>query len=70
VIRDLAALAKTEMLPWDEWGRMTASYRGETGDDYDELMDEVADVCAAAEPAAVSSLYGSADLQVPPELIG
>jgi hypothetical protein len=49
---------------------MTASYRGETGDDYDELMDEVAAVCAAAEPAAVSSLYGSADLQVPPELIG
>lgn len=70
VIRDLAALAKTEMLPWDEWGRMTASYRGETGDDYDELMDEVAAVCAAAGPAAVSSLYGSTDLQVPPELIG
>ena len=38
-IRDLAALRKLEMLPWDEWGRMTASYQGKTGPDYDALMD-------------------------------
>jgi hypothetical protein len=68
VIRDLAALNKTEMLPWDEWGRMTASYRGETGAEYDALMDTVAAVCGAADPAAVSRMYASADLQVPPEL--
>ena len=49
VIRDLAALNKTEMLPWDEWGRMSASYRGETGADYDALMDVVAQACAAAD---------------------
>ena len=27
-VRDLAALNKAEMLPWDEWGRMTDSYQG------------------------------------------
>ena len=31
LIRDLAALNKVETLPWDEWGRMEASYAGETG---------------------------------------
>ncbi len=36
-IRDLAALNKVETLPWDEWGRMTDSYRGATGGEYDEL---------------------------------
>jgi hypothetical protein len=30
-------LNKVEMLPWDEWGCMTAAYRGETGEDYDDL---------------------------------
>ncbi len=68
-IRDLAALNKVEMLPWDEWGRMTASYRGETGADYDELIDTIARVCAADEPLALAGLYASQDLQVPPVLI-
>ena len=79
VIRDLAALNKTEMLPWDEWGRMGASYRGETGADYDALMDAVAQECAAAGEAgpdgaaadgAAADAYARADLAVPPELIG
>jgi hypothetical protein len=33
-VRDLASLNKVEMLPWDEWGRVAAAYRGETGEDY------------------------------------
>ena len=89
MIRDLAALNKTEMLPWDEWGRMSASYRGETGADYDALMDVVAQACAAADKSgadeagageagageagadgAAADAYASADLAVPPELIG
>jgi hypothetical protein len=69
-IRDLAALNKVEMLPWDEWGRMTESYRGETGDDYDELLDTVAAVCAAADPAAVASLSARDELRVPAGLAG
>jgi hypothetical protein len=68
-IRDLAALNKIEMLPWDEWGRMAESYQGRTGEDYDLLMDEIAAVCAADEAAAVARLYQSQDLPVPPELI-
>jgi hypothetical protein len=67
-VRDLAALNKVEMLPWDEWGRMTAAYQGRTGADYDELIDTVAAVCAADVTAAVAALYASEDLAVPPDL--
>ena len=57
------------MLPWDEWGRMTSAYRGEVGEDYDELLDAIAAVCAADDPAAVTSLYAHDDLRVPAEII-
>ena len=69
-IKDLAALNKVEMLPWDEWGRMSASYQGETGADYDELLDTIAAACAADDPAAVADLYARDELRVPPGLIG
>jgi Transglutaminase-like superfamily len=69
-IRDLAALNKVEMLPWDEWGRMTASYRGETGAGYDDLMDEIAWVTAADDPASMCALYNSADFAVPADMLG
>jgi hypothetical protein len=69
-IRDLAALNKVEMLPWDSWGRLTASYKGETGADYDELIDDVAAACASADPAAVTGLYATDELRVPDALIG
>jgi hypothetical protein len=68
-VKDLAALNKVEMLPWDEWGRMTDAYNGETGPDYDELLDEVATVCAADDPRAVAALYEHVDLRVPPSMI-
>ena len=68
-IKDLAALNKVEMLPWDEWGRMDASYKGQTGADYDNLLDMIADVCAADDPSAVADLYACDELRVPPELI-
>ncbi|HZM79247.1 MAG TPA: hypothetical protein VFC19_26245 [Candidatus Limnocylindrales bacterium] len=64
-IRDLAALNKVEMLPWDEWGRMEASSKGETGADYDRLMDVIAQTCAADDPAEVAGLYRNEDLEVP-----
>ncbi len=57
------------MLPWDEWGRMDASYRGETGADYDELMDAIADVCATEDLSAIATVYAHADLPVPCTLI-
>lgn len=68
-IRDLAALSKVETLPWDAWGRMQASYDGETGDDYDELIDAVAATCASDDPAAISALAATEELRVPPTLV-
>lgn len=69
VVKDLAALNKVEMLPWDEWGRMTDAYKGETGPDYDELLDEIATACAVDDPRAIAALYEHADLKVPPNMI-
>jgi hypothetical protein len=47
---------------------MTASYAGETGPDYDELLDRVAVATADGDPAAVTGCYRTADLAVPTEL--
>jgi hypothetical protein len=68
-IRDLAALNKVEMLPWDEWGRMTAAYAGQVGPGYGELIDEVAAACASDRPRRVADLYSRPELRVPAELI-
>jgi hypothetical protein len=42
---------------------MTAAYARETGVDYDELLDTVAAVCAAADDRAVADLYRHDDLR-------
>jgi hypothetical protein len=68
-VRDLAALNKIEMLPWDEWGRMDASYQGKTGPEYDRLIDTIADVCAADDRGAIEDLYACEDLAVPAALL-
>jgi hypothetical protein len=68
-VKDLAALNKVEMLPWDEWGRMEEAYKGETGPAYDVLLDELAEVCASDDPEAIASLYGRDELTVPANLI-
>ncbi len=69
-VRDLAALRKHETLNWDEWGRMTAAYEGETGPDYDRLIDEVADACRRDDPPALTRLSGHPDLTVPQRILG
>ena len=68
-VRDLAALNKVEVLPWDEWGRMPASYEGRTGPGYDALMDAIAATCASDDEAAVRDLYATEDLAVPTSLL-
>ncbi|WP_405160908.1 transglutaminase domain-containing protein [Nocardia sp. NBC_01499] len=68
-VKDLAALNKVEMLPWDVWGRMEAAYNGQTGADYDELLDTVATTTAGDDLAAIAELYAHDELRVPPELI-
>jgi hypothetical protein len=42
---------------------------GETGADYDELLDTITDACAADEPASIAGLYARDELCVPSELI-
>ncbi|HEX4725185.1 MAG TPA: transglutaminase-like domain-containing protein [Pseudonocardiaceae bacterium] len=68
-VRDLAALNKIETLPWDEWGRMTEAYAGKTGPDYEKLMDELARVCAADDPAEIAELYTHELLRVPDDVL-
>jgi hypothetical protein len=68
-VRDLAALCNREMLPWDEWGRMTAAFEGKTGPDYDLLIDAVADTCAEGDAPALTRLSGHGDLAVPGRLL-
>lgn len=67
-MRDLASLAaKIEMLPWDEWGPMADSYAGETGDDFDELIDRASDAMSSADAHEVQRVY--AQLIVPPDMV-
>jgi hypothetical protein len=67
VVRDIAALNRVEMLPWDVWGDMPP-----VGSDLSEAQFERFDVLAAMarEPDAhfdaLVSAYGSAGLVVPP----
>lgn len=68
-IRDLAALNKVEMLPWDEWSRMEASYNGDTGDDFDALISEIAATTSSADSDALARLYASEDLTVPSDVV-
>ncbi len=68
-IRDLAALNKAEMLPWDEWSRMQPSYEGTSGPEFDRLIDQVADACASDDPSIIEQTYLAEDLSVPPELL-
>lgn len=68
-VKGLAALNRVETLPWDEWGRMTAMYAGETGPGYDELIDRIAAVCAEDDPVEVAALYATEDLPVPAAML-
>jgi hypothetical protein len=68
VIRDLAALNKIEMLPWDVWGPMAIGQDPDPAEA--ELIDHAASVLAAGDPADVRHLYDSLEhLQVPPEVV-
>jgi hypothetical protein len=44
-MRDLASIVReVEILPWDEWGPMEDSYNDKTGEDFDNLIDQLAGV--------------------------
>jgi Transglutaminase-like superfamily len=64
VVRDLAALNKMELLPWDVWGRMT--FREDPDPEAVSLTDTVADVIAGGDLAAIRRVYEDTDdLRVP-----
>jgi hypothetical protein len=67
LLRDLAALVKVEMLPWDEWGPMKASYDGLTDATFDRAMDELAGITSHPTRAALEAAY--ALYAVPEELV-
>lgn len=68
-VRDLAALNKMELLPWDGWGLMIRA--DELGDEtVDRLTDEVAETVVAGEWSDVRRLYEENDLlRVPTEIV-
>lgn len=68
-VRDLAALNRLEMLPWDEWGRMTEAYDGRTGTEYDALLDAVAQAAGMEDLPALRTLGEHPDLQVPADMV-
>ncbi len=68
-VKDLAALNKVEMLPWDEWGQMTSAYEGKTGPDYDELLDTIAAAAATDDQRTLAELYQHPDLCVPGSML-
>jgi len=70
LLRDLAALNKMELLPWDCWGLMEADDPG--SDENLAVFDRVAELTLGIDDdfGAVRSLYDSdPDLRVPPEII-
>jgi hypothetical protein len=64
VVRDLAALNKMELLPWDAWGPMT--FRRDPDPDQATLVDEIAAIIATDDVTSIRLLYESdAGLAVP-----
>lgn len=70
LIRDAAALANMELLPWDVWGRMPEP-EDEIGPDLVELLDELAAVTADPDTASdVRSRYEADErLRVPEQVL-
>ena len=71
LLRDLFALNKVEILPWDGWGLMAMPDEALSAEDV-ALLDRVAESTAVDDPsfAEVRAIYeGDARLRVPPEYV-
>jgi hypothetical protein len=68
LVRDLAALNKVEMLPWDDWGKMDAGYDETAGPEYDELLDRCARSCTDDDRPDIAQLFTAPELHVPDEI--
>ena len=70
-MKDLAAVNKVEMLPWDEWGRMTEAYALADRAGLRRTARRGRGALLADDVAAIESLYRDRpELTVPPHLIG
>ena len=49
--------------------RVTEAYDGETGPDYDMLLDRVAAICISDDPTEIATIYRNPDLTVPDTLV-
>lgn len=67
-IRDLAALHRIEVLPWDEWGPMAASYAGTTDEVFDAEIDDLAAATATEDDRLLADAW--ARFAVPDHLVG
>lgn len=71
LVRDLAALCKVELLPWDSWGLMLTEQDDLTADDL-ALLDRVAELTTDPVPdvAEMRALYQKHDtLRVPTTIV-
>lgn len=68
VLRDLAALNRMELLPWDVWGLMQMNDAGLLGGEKGALLDRVAALTLAEDGAfsEVCAIYEDDRLRVPP----
>lgn len=68
VLRDLAALNRMELLPWDVWGLMQMNDGGLLDGEKGALLDRVAAVTLAGDAALpeVRAIYEDDRLRVPP----
>lgn len=68
LVHDLAALAKNEMLLWDEWG--LGGFDGDLTQDQIALLDEAAAVGSVGDagPDVVLPCYDRAEFRVPPQV--
>jgi hypothetical protein len=65
--RDLAALNKVEMLPWDGWGRLMGEGASDRDDAY---VDEIASLTISGDHADIRSRYQrDDDLRVPTRVV-
>jgi transglutaminase-like putative cysteine protease len=65
VVRDLAALNKVELLPWDGWA-FAEDQSGLGTDEDNATVDAVADVCARSDLTELRAAYADERFRVPP----
>ena len=69
VLRDLAALRKVELLPWDDWGVMQPPFEGAEFEATFAQVDRAAAATLAASFATSRDVYERPELRVPRKIL-